>query len=145
MVERPYAVEAPPLTLSLEDICFFVANARRFVVKDLDTIPDTASNPSDDGMIEVLEDNPDDPVRQELVAFINSLNVDEQLDLVTLAWIGRGDGTLEDWASLRALAASEHNQRTAEYLLVTPLLPDYIEEAVGAFGRSCAEFDVRLL
>jgi len=31
-----------------------------------------------------------DPTRAELAAFINRLNVDEQVHLVALAWIGRG-------------------------------------------------------
>lgn len=54
---------------------------------------------------------------------------DEQIDLVTLAWLGRGDGSLEDWDELRAEATRVHNKRTASYLLGMPLLPDYLEEA----------------
>jgi hypothetical protein len=47
-------------------------------------------------MIEVLEDRPVDPVEQELVAFIEAMSEDEQVDLVTLTWLGRSDGTLAD-------------------------------------------------
>ena len=92
-------------------------------------------------MTEVLEDRPDDPVDQELVAFIEAMSEDEQVDLVTLTWLGRGDGTLADWDELRAEAARVHNKRTASYLLGEPLLPDYLEEALAAFGRSCEEFE----
>ena len=92
-------------------------------------------------MIEVLEDRPVDPVDQELVAFIEAMSEDEQVDLVTLAWLGRGDGGLEDWDDLRAEAARVHNRRTASYLLGVPLLPDYLEEALAEFGRSCEEFE----
>jgi hypothetical protein len=49
--------------------------------------------------------------------------------------------TLEDWDDLRAEAARVHNRRTASYLLGIPLLPDYLEEALAAFGRSCEEFE----
>ena len=94
-----------------------------------------------DAMTEVLEDRPDDPVDQELVAFIEAMSEDEQVDLVTLTWLGRGDGALADWDELRAEAARVHNKRTASYLLGEPLLPDYLEGALAAFGRSCEEFE----
>ena len=132
----------PTLSISTEKICFVVVKAREFDVKDADTtLDDDGSNPTDDRMIEVLEDRPIDPVDQELVAFIEAMSEDEQVDLVTLTWLGRGDGTLEDWAELRAEAARVHNRRTASYLLGEPLLPDYLEEALAEFGRSCEEFE----
>jgi len=48
---------------------------------------------------------------QELVALIDSMSVGEQVDLVALTWLGRGDGGIEDWAEMRAHAASAHNRR----------------------------------
>jgi hypothetical protein len=131
----------PTLSISTEKVCFVVVKAREFDVKDVDTTLDDGSNPTDDRMIEVLEDRPDDPVIQELVAFIETMSEDEQVDLVTLAWLGRGDGTLEEWAELRAEAARMHNRYTASYLLGIPLLPDYLEEALAEFGHSCEEFE----
>ena len=132
----------PTLSISTEKICFVVMKAREFNVKDVDTSSDDdGSNPADDAMTEVLEDRPDDPVDQELVAFIEAMSEDEQVDLVTLTWLGRGDGTLADWDELRAEAARVHNKRTASYLLGETLLPDYLEEALAAFGRSCGEFE----
>ena len=131
----------PTLSISTEKICFVVLKAREFDVKDADTSSDEdGSNPADDRMVEVLEDRPDDPVDQELVAFIEAMSEDEQVDLVTLTWLGRGDGGLEDWDDLRAEAAREH-KRTASYLLGIPRLPDFLEGALAAFGRSCEEFE----
>jgi hypothetical protein len=132
----------PTLSISTEKICFVVVKVREFDVKDADTtLDDDGSNPTDDRMIEALEDRPDDAVDQELAAFIEAMSEDEQVDLVTLTWLGRGDGTLEEWAELRAEAARMHNRRTASYLLGVPLLPDYLEEALAEFGRSCEEFE----
>src|ERR1700682_1873518 len=133
----------PTLSISTEKVCFVILKAREFDVKDVDTSfdDDDGSNPADDRMTEVLEDRPDDPVDQELVAFIEAMSEDEQVDLVTMTWLGRGDGTLDDWDDLRAEAARVHNRRTASYLLGIPLLPDYLEEALAAFGRSCEEFE----
>ena len=133
----------PTLSISTEKVCFVILKAREFDVKDVDTSfdDDDGSNPADDRMTEVLEDRPDDPVDQELVAFIEAMSEDEQVDLVTMTWLGRGDGTLDDWDDLRAEAARVHNRHTASYLLGIPLLPDYLEEALAEFGRSCEEFE----
>jgi hypothetical protein len=90
-------------------------------------------------MVAVLEDHRDDPVVQEIAAAIFAMTEDEQVDLVTLAWLGRGDGALEDWNELRAEAQRAHNKRTASYLLGMPLLPDYLEEGLAQFGHSCEQ------
>jgi hypothetical protein len=129
--------DLPELSISDEKLCFIVAKAREFDVKDVVTDPDDASNPTDDAMLAVLEDHKDDPVVQELVAVISSMSVDEQVDLVALTWLGRGDGDIEDWSELRAEAARAHNRRTAAYLLGIPLLADYLDEALSLFGIEC--------
>ena len=106
------------------------------------TDPDSGSNASDDKMTSVLEAHSDDPTLQELRAFINALSDEEQIDLVALMRLGRGDGTLEDWIDLRGEAERQHNKRTAAYLLGEPLLADYLEEGLSQFGFSCAEFEI---
>ena len=129
----------PDLSISPEKVCYIIAKAREFDAKDVVTDPDDASNPTDDAMISVLEDHRDDPVVQEIAAAIFGMSEDEQIDLVTLAWIGRGDGSIEDWDEVRAEAARAHNKRTASYLLGMPLLADYLDEALSQFGHSCGE------
>ena len=90
-------------------------------------------------MLSVLEDHRNDPVVQEIRAAIFAMSEDEQIDLVALTWLGRGDGTINDWDELRAEAARAHNKRTASYLLGIPLLADYLEEGMSQFGMSCEE------
>ena len=131
--------ELPDLSISDQKLCFIIAKARQFDVKDVVTDPDDSSNPSDDANLAVLEDHKDDPVVQELVAVINSMTVDEQVDLVALTWLGRGDGEIGDFGDLRAEAARAHNRRTAAYLLGIPLLGDYLDEAISQFGISCED------
>jgi hypothetical protein len=137
--------EAPPtpaLTISPEKVSYIIAKAREFDVKDVVTDPDSSSNAADDGMLSVLEDHKDDPVVAEIRAAVFALNVDEQIDLVTLAWLGRGDGGVEDWDDLRAEAARAHNRRTASYLLGIPLLSDYLEEGLSQLGIAYDEGSV---
>ncbi len=131
----------PQLAISSAKVAAILAKARQFDVKDAVTDPESGSNASDDAMLSVLEDHSDDPVRGELTAIIRGLNVDEQVDLVTLAWLGRGDGDLDEWDDLLEEAAHAHNKRTAEYLLGMPLLGDYLEEALSQFGHSVEEFE----
>jgi hypothetical protein len=133
--------EFSDLSISGEKVCFVAAKARQFDAKDVLTDPGDDSNPTDDGGRAILEDHADDPVRQELVEFISGLNVDEQIDLVALAWLGRGDGDLDSWSDLRLQASEAHNARTASYLIGTPLLADYLEEALDQFGESCEDYE----
>jgi len=129
----------PTLSISPEKLCFVIAKAREFDVKDVVTDPDVVSNAADDAMMSVLEDHPDDPTYDELKSFIGALTQDEQIDLVALTWLGRGDGTLDDWDDLREEAARAHNRRTAAYLLGKPMLADHLEEALAQFGLSCED------
>jgi hypothetical protein len=134
--------DPPSLSIATEKVCFLIVKAREFDVKDAVTDPDDASNATDDGMISVLEDHRDDPVADEIRGFIGAMNEDEQIDLVALTWLGRGDGTIEDWDELRAEAGRAHNKRTAAYLLGIPLLADYLEEALSLFDLSCDDVEM---
>jgi Protein of unknown function (DUF3775) len=130
---------ASTLGISSEKVCYIIAKARQFEAKDVVADPDSGSNPTDDGVVSVLEDQPDDPVYEELMAFIAGLDEDEQIDLIALTWLGRGDASVEEWDDLRSEAARRRNERTATYLLGLPLLPEHLQEGLSQFGRSCED------
>lgn len=136
---------APSLAISPEKVCFVIIKAREFDAKDVVTDPDPGSNSSDDHMISVLEDHGDDPVVQEITEFVGAMTEDEQIDLVALVWLGRGDGTVEEWDDLRGEAQRAHNSRTAAYLLGMPLLSDYLEEGLSQFGLGCDDVEMQHL
>ncbi len=127
------------LSVSTEQVCFIITKARQFEVKDLPVIPDAASNASDDGMASVLESRANDPVAQEIRSFVNAMDEDEQIDLVALTWVGRGDFDMDEWKEAREQAAAAHNERTADYLLGLPLLSEFLEDALSDCGRSCED------
>lgn len=134
------APEAPTLAISPEKVCWFIVKAREFDVKDGDTDPDSGSNATDDNMIDVLDSSVSDPVEHELRSAIFALTEDEKIDLVTLAWLGREDNGIEDWAALReeaARAQATHAKQTSNYLLGEPLLSDFLEEGLAVLGYSC--------
>jgi hypothetical protein len=134
--------DVPDLLISTDKVCFIIAKARQFDAKEEGGDPDEGSNPSDDGMREVLEDDPDDPVEQELKTFIRGLDLDEQIELIALAWLGRGDGGLDEWTALRSSARDAHDRRVASYLMGIPLLSDYLEEGLSQFGLSCEDSEI---
>ena len=128
----------PTLAISAEDVGFLIVKAREFDVKEANSDPDSGSNATDDNMIDVLEDNSSDPVASEIAGFINALSEEEQIDLVALMRLGRGDGAIEEWDDLRREAADERerNRHAARYLLGQPLLGDYLADGLAAFGLS---------
>jgi hypothetical protein len=133
----PYEEHAmPELTISPEKVGFLIEKARQFDVKEAASDPDSGSNGSDDDMIDVLTDDGRDPVVREIAGFINAMSEDEQIDLVALMRLGRGDGTIEEWKDLRRQAADGRNGRTARYLLGEPMLGDLLAEGLDAFGVS---------
>jgi hypothetical protein len=133
------------LTISSESVCFIIVKAREFDGQDVETDVDSGSNATDDRMADVLEAQADDPMLKELQAFIAALSEEERVDLVALMWLGRGDGTVEDWLDLRAEAQQQHSKRAAAYLLGEPLVSDFLEEGLSQFGFSCAEFEIERL
>ena len=126
----------PELAISAEKVGFLIEKTREFDVKEGATDPDSGSNGADDNMIDVLEDDGEDCVVREITGFINAMSEDEQIDLVALMRLGRGDGTIEEWDDLRREAAEGRNGHTARYLLGEPLVSDYLAEGLDAFGLS---------
>ncbi|HEY7979187.1 MAG TPA: DUF3775 domain-containing protein [Rhizomicrobium sp.] len=129
--------ELPELGVAPEKVRFVIVKARQFDAKEGDSDPDEGSGAIDDGMADVLEDDPNnDAVQQELTAFINGMDEEEQTNLVALAWLGRGTYGIDEWQEALDTAKTEHNKRTAQYLLGLPLLGDYLAEGLEAFGES---------
>jgi len=124
------------LGISLEKVRFIIVKARQFDAKEGDSDPDEGSNAADDDEVDVLEDKPEeDAVQLELTNFINGLTEEEQVNLVALAWVGRGTYDIEEWDDAIDTARTEHNKRTGQYLLGLPLLGDYLAEGLEAFDE----------
>jgi hypothetical protein len=130
----------PTLRISTEKVCYVVVKAREFDVKVAPEWLDDGSNPTDDGMMRILEDYADDPTLAELRSYLKAMDDDELDDLVALTWIGRGDYTIDEWEDLmsevRDVRASEN---TVRYLIGIPLLGDYLEDGLNEFGLSCTD------
>ncbi len=98
-----------------------------------------ARNPADDDDRAVLEDRADDPTLEELRCAIDDLNDDEIVNLIALAWVGRGDFDRNEWSGARKLARERHRRHSADYLIGMPALGDYLEEGMATLGYSLGD------
>ena len=129
-------------TIATDQICFIISTAREFEAEG--TINETYADvgeedeePKQQDFEDRITARQEDPLYSEIIDFIGALNVDQQCKLVALAWLGRGDYTVDEWVDAVKIARERHNNATAEYLLGMPLLPDYLQEGLSAFNLSC--------
>jgi hypothetical protein len=121
------------LEISSDKIGFVILKAREMAAK-VAAWDDGAT--SDHDAESILEDFSDDATQAELKEFIRDLNEDEQASLIALAWIGRGSFAPDELDEAVATARAERTNRTEDYLLGMPLLPDYLEEGLDRLGYS---------
>ena len=124
--------------LSVEVVSYIIVKAREFDAKVEPVDEKPASDEADDGEGIILEDFADDPTYQELREAIDDLDEDAGYELVAMMWIGRGTYDAEDWEEALETARDEAINSTADYLIGTPRLGDFLEEGLTALGY---EFD----
>ena len=78
----------------------------------------------------------------EIREAIEDLNEDEQVELVALTWVGRGDFSAAEWEDALAAAQERHTGPSSKYLLGMPLLGDLLEEGFTALGYTCEDYEV---
>lgn len=126
--------EIPDLGISTETVCWVIARARAFDAKEAG---EGGADPDEDDPEAHLLEEEGDTIAEELREAIAEMNEDEQAALIALAWIGRGEFDASEWEEA-VRTAKERNLRNAEdYLVGMPLLGDYLEEGLAAFGLSC--------
>jgi hypothetical protein len=128
--------ERPMPEIDLAKVCFIIEKSREYRGEDVGVEADD-SNPADDDEHIMLTDAAGLSLRRELIEFIKDLDVDEAAAVVALAWIGRDDFQPEEWKIVVAEAKERAEGPTWKYLMEMELLPDYLEDALSAFGRSC--------
>jgi hypothetical protein len=130
------------LAIPLETLAYIIEKAREFDAESAPVNENRRADGDDEEIVEILEETRSNPTYQEFVSAINSLNEDERDEVVALTWLGRGDFSKDEWRGAKAAAHGRHNGREAAYLAGTPLLADYLEEAVSQLGYSLEEFEI---
>ncbi len=120
------------LEISPDKVAHIIIKAREYDAKV--GAWDESGDSSDADSDSILEDFKSDSTRSEAAQFIAGLNIDEQVNLVALMWVGRGSFTPEEFADAVSTARSERVNKTEDYLLGIPLLSDYLEEGLEKLG-----------
>ncbi len=81
----------------------------------------------------------------EMRGFIDRMTEEEQAELVTIMWIGRGAFEVEEWDEAFETALNEATTPTADYLIGTPHLSDHLESGLEALGISAVDEENQLM
>lgn len=130
------STQADETSLSIDPsyLARLIVKVRGLEAREGVTDPDSGSNATDDGMRDVLQDDPHDLSRSEVLREIAGLNERQQAELVALLWTGRGDAEPEEWAQTVETARTRKEVPTPRYLLDDPLLPEYWCEGAARLG-----------
>jgi len=125
------------LDVNPDTVCRLVEVARAFHAQEQVTIPEEPGEPDDDWSTQILTGHSGDATLEEFRGIMADLEPDQQQQVVALLWLGRGDFSLEEWPDALEQATDNWNERTADYLIAHPLLPDYLAEGLNQHGYSC--------
>lgn len=125
------------LELNPETVCFLIDKAREFHAKEAVVIPEEPTQSSGDWARQVLADHAGDASYQEFQAAVRDLEPDQQVAIVALMWLGRGDFGPDEWQNALDQAKDAWTPETADYLMAHPLLADYWTEGLAQFGHRC--------
>lgn len=127
----------PSLDVNPEGVCRLIQLAREFHAQEAVTFPNEPDRPSDYWPTEILAAHPSDSSQDEFRSIVDDLDRDQQVQVVALLWLGRGDYDVAEWDDLLRDANDAWNERTADYLIAHPLLADYLTEGLDLLGYSC--------
>jgi hypothetical protein len=126
--------------INTEKVCYVILRARELEAEEEGAEAD-ASNPTDDNFVSVLTEEAYSTIRQEVAAFIDAMDEDEQCELVALTWVGRGDFSAQEWTAAVAQARERRKGATSAYLLGIPLLASFLESGLAEFDESCEGYE----
>jgi len=107
--------------------------AHEFHAQDDVTFDEDPSGPDEFWSRQMSDDYAEDAYYRALKTSINDLEPDQQVSLVALMWLGRGDFSIVEWEEALANAEGSWNDHTADYLIGTSLLADYLQEGLQKF------------
>ena len=120
--------------ISTDKVAFIIMAARE--VEAPDEADGDASNAIDDGFSSSLTETGENAGRRELIDALISLDEEEQVELVALAWTGRGDFEPGEWADAVKQARERREGSTVRYLAGMETLAENLDEGLARFDLS---------
>ena len=118
------------LTIDSGTVQNLVELAHEIAIQEQPQDVDSHNGSALDSEGDLYESHAHDPIVEQFRGAIDNLNEDQAFDLVVLMWIGRGTYTVEEFQEAKSVAKAEATHAVSDYLLNTPLLPDYLEEGL---------------
>lgn len=133
------------IAIAPNKVFFVIVKSREFDAQVDSGEPEAEATAVEDEVDELVQDYGEDPTYDEVTEFIGALNEEEQINLVALTWLGRGDFTVEEWDQALQEARDARSDHTATYLLGIPLLSDYLEEGLTQHGYNLEDMEAERL
>lgn len=127
------------IDLNRDIVQFIIDKAHEFHARDDVTFAEEPEIADEFWSSQVVADFGGDTYYQELKGTINDLEPDQQISLVALMWLGRGDFSIAEWQEALQNAAESWNDHTADYLIGTSLLADYLAEGLEQLEDAASE------
>jgi hypothetical protein len=131
----------PELRISTEKVCALIEAAREVAGKVPPTTGDHTTTGDDSRLVTIEEPEgigeDEDARRLEIVEFIAGLNVEEQVDLLALILVGRGDFEANEWLDAVAEAEDRIAARDPDFMIGDAALPEYLGDGLEALGHTC--------
>ncbi len=128
----------PELGINPEKVCDLVEMGRELAGLEISTAGDATTDGDDSPLADMIEQEEGaDPRRREMVSFIGGLDAEEQVNLLALILLGRGDFAIDDWEDALTTARDSIDDKSADFMIGDPSLPAYLLEGLEAFGESC--------
>ena len=127
------------IDLNRDTVQFIIDKSHEFHARDDVTFAEEPEIADEFWSSQVRADFGGDPYYQELKTTINDLEPDQQISLVALMWLGRGDFSVAEWHEALQEAAESWNDHTADYLIGTSLLADYLAEGLVQVEDTASE------
>ena len=129
------APSGPMPEINTEKVAAIIMLAREFEAPDTGIEAD-ASNPIDDGFTSSLTEKGGDAALRGLLGALEDLDEDEQVELVALAWTGRGDFDAASWMEALKAARDRLDGSAARYLSGMETLAENLDDGLAAFNLS---------
>ena len=126
------------LSVSLETICRLIVRARELEAQVPGIESDGEEDPQDtDDGLSVIEDEANESVQAEILALLDDLADDQIVEILALAWVGRGTYDASEWEDALEEAGDRDADSPADQLLDMPMLAAYLDAGLAAFDLSC--------
>jgi hypothetical protein len=125
------------LDVNPDTVCFLISKAREFHAQEEVVLPDVPGSPAEDWGRQALAGHTDDATYQEFKETFADLEPAQQIEVVALLWVGRGDFDIAEWDAAVEEAHDNWTPTTADYLIAHPMLADYLLEGLLLHDYSC--------